>query len=153
MPQLQKQIRKRKRLSILFAPIFSGSQSKIWSADLLCYRPKGVATPHVDKPASEGVRFERAFKTSPVCSTSRSVMRTGFHRNDIRAHQHREHEKAPLPHGIRPIPHLFADAVYYTALMSWKTDCDFVPNEATCPVADGFVEKAIAPIADSIPQC
>jgi hypothetical protein len=71
---------------------------KDWSADLLCYGTKGVATRHVDKPASEGNRFERAFTTSPVCSTSRSVMRTGFHRNYIRAHQHRGHEKAPLPH-------------------------------------------------------
>ncbi len=100
-----------------------------WSADLSCYGTKGVATPNVDQLAAEGIRYENAFTTSPVCSTSRSAMMTGFHQNYIRANQHREHNKQPLPHGIRPIPHLLADAGYFTALMSWKTDCNFVPNQ------------------------
>ena len=99
-----------------------------WSADLSCYGTKGIDTPHVDKLASEGIRYERAFTTSPVCSTSRSAMMTGFHQNYIRANQHREHHKQPLPHGIKPIPHLFAEAGYFTALMSRKTDCNFTPN-------------------------
>ncbi len=99
-----------------------------WSADLSCYGTQGVKTPHVDKLAAEGVRFDRAFTTSPVCSTSRSAMMTGFHQNYIGANQHREHDKKPLPYGIKPIPHLFADAGYFTALMSWKTDCNFTPN-------------------------
>ena len=99
-----------------------------WGPDLSCYGTKGIHTPHVDKLASEGIRYQWAFSTSPVCSTSRSAMMTGFHQNYIQAHQHREHDKQPLPHGIKPIPHLLADAGYYTALMSWKTDCNFVPN-------------------------
>lgn len=99
-----------------------------WSADLSCYGTKGLHTPHVDRLAAEGIRFERAFTTSPVCSTSRSAMMTGFHQNYIRANQHREYNKQPLPYGIKPIPHLFAEAGYYTALMSRKTDCNFVPN-------------------------
>lgn len=100
-----------------------------WSADLSCYGTKGLHTPHVDKLASEGIRYERAFTTSPVCSTSRSAMMTGFHQNYIRANQHREHNKQALPHGIKPIPHIFADAGYFTALMSWKTDCNFLPEK------------------------
>ena len=99
-----------------------------WSADLSCYGTKGVETPNVDRLAAEGIRFDRAFTTSPVCSTSRSAMMTGFHQNYIGANQHREHSKQPLPFGIRPIPHLFADAGYYTALMSSKTDCNFLPT-------------------------
>ena len=100
-----------------------------WSPDLSCYGTAGIQTPHVDKLASEGIRFERAFTTSPVCSTSRSAMMTGFHQNYIGAHQHRTSDKKPLPYGIRPIPHLFADAGYYTCLMSWKTDCNFLPDQ------------------------
>ncbi|MEM1293962.1 MAG: sulfatase [Verrucomicrobiota bacterium] len=100
-----------------------------WSTDLSCYGTKGVHTPHVDKLAAEGMRYENAFTTSPVCSTSRSAMMTGFHQNYIKANQHREHNKAPLPYGIKPIPHLMAEAGYYTAIMSWKTDCNFVPNQ------------------------
>ena len=99
-----------------------------WGPDLSCYGTPGIHTPNVDKLAAEGVRYEWAFTTSPVCSTSRSAMMTGFHQNYIRANQHREHNKRPLPHGIKPIPHLMKAAGYFTALMSRKTDCNFVPN-------------------------
>lgn len=99
-----------------------------WSADLSCYGTKGIDTPHVDQLAAEGIRFTRAFTTSPVCSTSRSAMMTGFHQNYIGANQHRTAEKHPLPYGIRPLPHLLADAGYYTCLMSNKTDVNFTPS-------------------------
>ena len=39
-----------------------------WSPDLSCYGTKGILTPNVDKLASEGIRYERAFTTAPVCS-------------------------------------------------------------------------------------
>ena len=100
-----------------------------WSPDLSCYGTKGIHTPHVDKFASQGIRYENAFTTSPVCSTSRSAMMTGFHQNFIRANQHREYDKQPLPHGIKPITHLLRDAGYFTALMSNKTDCNFTPSQ------------------------
>ena len=58
-----------------------------WSPDLSCYGTKGIQTPHVDKLAAEGIRYETAFTTSPVCSTSRSAMMTGFHQNYIGANQ------------------------------------------------------------------
>lgn len=99
-----------------------------WSPDLSCYGTKGIYTPHVDRLAAEGIRFETAFTTSPVCSTSRSAMMTGFHQNFIGAHQHRTHDKQPLPYDIKPIPKLFEEAGYFTTLMSWKTDCNFIPN-------------------------
>ena len=54
-------------------------------------------------------------------------MMVGFHQNFVRANQHREHHKEPLPHGIKPIPHLMAEAGYFTAIMSRKTDCNFTP--------------------------
>ncbi len=100
-----------------------------WGPDLSCYGTKGIHTPHVDKLASQGIRYQHAFTTSPVCSTSRSALMTGFHQNYIGAHQHREYNKQPLPHGIQPIPHLFAEAGYFTALMSKKIDCNFLPDK------------------------
>lgn len=97
-----------------------------WSTDLSCYGTPGVQTPNIDKLASEGLRFERAYTTSPVCSTSRSAMMTGFHQNYIGASQHRTGNKKPLPYGIKPITHLLEEQGYYTALMlSKKTDCNF----------------------------
>lgn len=100
-----------------------------WSPDLSCYGTKGINTPNVDQLASEGIRYETAFTTSPVCSTSRSAMMTGFHQNYINANQHRlqAKEKQPLPYGIKPIPKLFEEAGYHTSLMSWKTDVNFIP--------------------------
>jgi len=49
-----------------------------WSTDLSCYGTPLVHTPNIDKLAADGIRFERAYTTSPVCSTSRSAMMTGF---------------------------------------------------------------------------
>lgn len=97
-----------------------------WSTDLACYGTPLVHTPNIDKLADEGIRFERAYTTSPVCSTSRSAMMTGFHQNDIGAHQHRTKNKQPLPYGIKPIPHLLEEVGYFTATMAGaKTDCNF----------------------------
>ncbi|VGO18101.1 sulfatase family protein [Pontiella sulfatireligans] len=100
-----------------------------WCLDLSCYGTKGIDTPHLDKLASEGIRYEQAFSTGPVCSVSRSAMMTGFYQNYIGAGQHRllKQEKKPLPYGIKPIPQLMQEAGYFTALMSWKTDVNFLP--------------------------
>jgi len=125
-------------LSAVLAPLFAAERDtrpnilwiciEDWGPDLSCYGTKGIHTPHVDKLAAEGIRYQWAFTTSPVCSTSRSAMMTGFHQNFIGAHQHRTHAKQPLPDGIKPIPHLLAEDGYFTALMSRKTDCNFLPD-------------------------
>ena len=102
-----------------------------WSTDLSCYGTPLVHTPNIDQLAADGIRFKRAYTTSPVCSTSRSAMMTGFHQNYIGAHQHRTKDKKPLPYGIKPIPHLLEAAGYFTATMAGaKTDCNFtVPRK------------------------
>ena len=97
--------------------------------DLSCYGVRAVHTPHLDKLASQGIRFTRAFVTAPVCSASRSAMMTGFHQNYIGANQHRTPRKKPLPGGIKPIPHLLAEAGYFTCLMDRKTDCNFTTDK------------------------
>ena len=38
------------------------------SPDLGCYGTPAVATPNIDRLASEGVRYTNAFVTCPVCS-------------------------------------------------------------------------------------
>lgn len=115
--------------------------------DLSCYGAKGVHTPHLDKLASEGVRFTNAFTTGAVCSASRSAMITGFHQNYIGAHQHRtpKNDKKPLPYGIKPIPHLLEEAGYYTCLMDRKTDCNFVTDRPFFVGKDWKERKADQP--------
>ncbi len=52
--------------------------------------PKAFIQPNVELLAAEGIRYEAAFTTSPVCSTYRSAMMTGLHQNYIGVHQHHE---------------------------------------------------------------
>ncbi len=44
-----------------------------------CYGNPDMKTPHLDKLASQGVRFERAFCAQPVCGPARSTIFTGLY--------------------------------------------------------------------------
>jgi uncharacterized sulfatase len=46
---------------------------------LNCYRNTGLKTPHLDRIAAEGVRFDRAYDCQPVCSPARSAVWTGLY--------------------------------------------------------------------------
>ncbi len=88
-----------------------------FSPHLGCYGTTQVSTPNLDRLAAEGMRFERAFTTAPVCSASRSAMMTGMYQTTIGAHNHRSHRTSefPLPAGVRPITAWMRDAGYFTA--------------------------------------
>ncbi|MFY0652448.1 MAG: sulfatase [Cyclobacteriaceae bacterium] len=78
---------------------------------------KLVSTPNVDRLAAEGVVFNNAYVSAPVCSASRSAMITGMYQTSIGAHHHRSSRgelKIQLPEGIRTIPEMFKEAGYYT---------------------------------------
>jgi arylsulfatase A-like enzyme len=56
-----------------------------------CYGQRQIATPNIDRLASEGIRFTQAYAGSHVCQPSRSVLMTGLHaghtpvrENDVR---------------------------------------------------------------------
>ena len=48
-------------------------------ADLGCYGSKFHKTPHLDRLASEGMRFTQAYAACPVCSPTRAAIMTGRH--------------------------------------------------------------------------
>ncbi len=112
------------------------------SANLSCYGETLIETPHIDQLASEGTLFTQAFVTAPVCSTNRSAFITGMYQTTIGSHQHRSGRgelKIHLPDGVRPIPELFQEAGYYTAITGWpnrnrdtmgKTDYNFEWDKA-----------------------
>ncbi len=87
------------------------------SPHLGCYGTRHVSTPNLDRLAADGMRFERAFTTAPVCSASRSAMMTGMYQTTIGAQNHRSHrtKEFPLPAGVRPITAWMSDAGYFTA--------------------------------------
>ncbi len=47
--------------------------------DLGCYGQKLIATPNIDRLATEGMRFTQAYAGGPVCTPSRAVLMTGLH--------------------------------------------------------------------------
>ncbi|MBN2697186.1 MAG: sulfatase-like hydrolase/transferase, partial [Bacteroidales bacterium] len=49
------------------------------SHDLGCYGQPLIKTPHIDKLASEGMRFTQFYAGAAVCAPSRSVLQTGLH--------------------------------------------------------------------------
>ncbi|MGY8696518.1 MAG: sulfatase-like hydrolase/transferase, partial [Verrucomicrobiia bacterium] len=91
------------------------------SANFSCYGEKTIQTPHVDRLAAEGVRFSRAYATSPVCSTFRSAMITGMYQTSIGVHHHRSgrgDHSIELPDGVRPVSEYFQEAGYWTCIGS-----------------------------------
>ena len=45
--------------------------------DLGCYGSKFYRTPHLDRLATEGMRFTQAYSACPVCSPTRAALMTG----------------------------------------------------------------------------
>ena len=84
--------------------------------ELGCYGHPGVATPHLDRIAGEGVMYTRAYTTAAVCSPSRSAFMTGMYQTSIGAHNHRSHRDDDylLPEGVRVITDILRDGGYYT---------------------------------------
>lgn len=99
-----------------------------------------IRTPNVDRLAGEGVVFDSAYITCPVCSPSRSAMITGMYQTTIGAHNHRSFRgeiKHDLPAPVRTVPEYFKDAGYYVCNgrdaagdRPGKTDYNFTyPND------------------------
>lgn len=123
-------------LSILLAGFASAAKPNVlWiyvddmSDWLGCYGHSAVPTPHIDALAAEGVRFERAYMPSPVCSTTRSALITGQMQTSLGLHDHRTMLKKPLPAGAQTIPELFQKAGYLT-FNEAKEDYNFTIDRA-----------------------
>ncbi|HBU38798.1 MAG TPA: sulfatase, partial [Planctomycetaceae bacterium] len=98
------------------------------SPNFSCYGETAIQTPHVDRLAAEGVRFTRAYATSPVCSTFRSALITGMYQTATGTHHHRSgrgSHRISLPAGVKPVPQLFQEAGYYTCIGSGLLDLDY----------------------------
>ena len=80
--------------------------------DIECYGMEAVKTPNLNKLAEEGLKFENAFCTNPICSPSRSAMMTGVHQNKINAQHHRSNRNIPLAEEFKPFTYWLRDAGY-----------------------------------------
>lgn len=87
------------------------------SADFGCYGETTIQTPNLDRLAAEGLRFDQAFVTGPICSICRSALVTGRWQTSIGAQNHRSGRgavKIHLPEPVVPVPRLFQEAGYLT---------------------------------------
>jgi arylsulfatase A-like enzyme len=115
------------------AASFSGQPNIMWiliedaSCHISCYGEKAIQTPNIDALANEGIQFENAFVTSPVCSPSRSALITGMYQTTTCSHNHRSqrddgkgsgntsyYESYDLPAEIPLAAKFFESTGYYT---------------------------------------
>lgn len=102
---------------------------------LSCYRAGHIETPHLDRLAARGVRFDRAYVQSPICGPSRMSFYTGRY---VRSHG-ATWNGFPLPIGEQTLgDHLRAVGV--TASLIGKTHM--------APDLDGMARLGIAPDSD-----
>ena len=125
-------------LNFLLCGLLQAKPNIIWlmaedmGQDLSCYGAAGVSTPYLDQLAEEGILYERAYATSPICSPSRSAMMVGADQGIFDAQHHRSGRETPLAQQFRPITQLLRESGY-TCLLGHsfargkgrKTDCNF----------------------------
>ena len=78
-----------------------------------------VQTPNLDQFASEGLRWRKAYSTSPVCTPERAVLMTGRYPHQTGV----THNNLMLPPGNRCIGEIFTEAGYATHYIG-KTHID-----------------------------
>ncbi|EDM28429.1 probable sulfatase [Lentisphaera araneosa HTCC2155] len=97
------------------------------------YEVQKGETPVIDKMASEGVIFKRAYVPAPVCSACRSAVIVGANQFRFGAHEHRSRRgkgALPLPQGMKTLPQLFKEAGYAT-FNQGKDDYNFTYPPST----------------------
>ncbi len=88
------------------------------SPTLGCYGDQQATTPNIDRLATEGAVFTRAFTHGPICSASRGGIVPGMYATTIGAHLHRSHLLRPPEFFTRYL----RQAGYY---VSWGGGPDF----------------------------
>jgi len=139
--------------SMALAATQEGKPNILWifvedaSCHISCYGEQAITTPNIDALATDGIRFENAFVTAPVCSPSRSALVTGMFQTTLGAHNHRSQVKTgkgggntayfesyKLPDAITIASKLFQKAGYFTSNenikgKSGKQDYNFVEED------------------------
>lgn len=106
-----------------------------------CYGNKFNRTPHLDRMAREGVRFDQAYAAAPVCSPTRASIMTGQHpaRVGITDYLRADDTKFLAP-GVPALPKMLKRAGYRTGLIGkWHLMGDYRLRKGD-PKLHGFDE-------------
>ncbi|MDF1755559.1 MAG: sulfatase [Verrucomicrobiales bacterium] len=105
--------------------------------DLGCYGCTDIKTPHLDRLASEGVRFTDFYANGAVCSPTRVAFLTGRYQHRIGIFNALTYQQAGvgLPEEGATIADALKEAGYRTGLSGkWHVGYDF----ERCPIQQGF---------------
>ncbi len=121
--------------------------------DLSCYGNQDVETPHIDRLAAQGVRFEQFYVASPICSPSRVGITTGQHPSRHLIHSFLNSRRRNRERGMRDyldpdapaIARSFKRAGYATAHFGkWHMGGGRDVGDAPLPQAYGFDESLVS---------
>jgi N-sulfoglucosamine sulfohydrolase len=98
------------------------------AAHVGCYGNKDIRTPNLDRFAAQGMRFDRAYVTSPQCVPSRASILTG--RSPVALQMTRF--SAPLPVAIEVFPQRLRAAGYFAGVAgrTYHLDGSRLPEES-----------------------
>lgn len=121
--------------------------------DLSCYGNQDVRTPHIDRLAEEGVRFEQFYVASPICSPSRVAVTTGQYPARHLIHSYLNSRRRNRERGMRDfldpaapaVARAFREAGYATAHFGkWHMGGGRDVGDAPLPQAYGFEESLVS---------
>jgi arylsulfatase A-like enzyme len=108
--------------------------------DLGAYGHELVQSPNIDRLAAAGVRYERAYSQTPLCTPSRSSFLTGLYPDQTGIIAHGSHTRL-TPHfrdhvpGVTTLPQLFREQGWFSARVG-KIFHQGVPSQIGTPGAD-----------------
>lgn len=84
------------------------------AATLGCYGDLIAKTPHIDRLATDGVCFRRAYNQLPLCNPSRASVMTGLRPDTIKVYDLDRHFRDQVP-DVVTLPQAFKKAGYFAA--------------------------------------